>query len=61
MTKSGFTQSAVAFAENEWIILKKGEQIIEDIINLFETKDWFYYNKRNEFCFDLKKFRFCFN
>lgn len=57
MTKSGFTQSAVAFAENEWIILKKGEQIIEDIINLPEAKDWFCYNKKNELCFNLGKFR----
>lgn len=41
MTTSGYTRRAVNYAEQEWIILKTGEQIAEDLIKSSDTREWF--------------------
>jgi len=57
MTTSDFTRRAIKYAEQEWIILKTGEQIIEDLITSPDAQKWFLKNKRGQFIFNQKAFK----
>ena len=41
MTTSDFTRSAIEYANKEWVLLKKGEQIVECLIKSPANKNWF--------------------
>lgn len=56
MTTSSYTHRASDFAKQEWIILKTGEQIAEDLITSPDAKQWFTRNKRGQLFFDPKSF-----
>ena len=55
LTTSSFTKSALRFAEKEWIILKNGNQIVEDIINSPNINKWVK-NKGDKLVFDKDLF-----
>jgi len=57
ITTSSFTRRATEYAEQEWIILKTGEQIAEDLITSPDAKKWFLKNKRGQFIFKQKSFK----
>ncbi|HEX7320182.1 MAG TPA: restriction endonuclease [bacterium] len=53
---SSFTRRAANFAQKEWIILKNGEQIIEDLTKLPIDKNWFSQDKKGELKFNKELF-----
>jgi hypothetical protein len=57
MTTSSYTRRAINYAEQEWIILKTGEQIAEDLIKSSDTNKWFLENSYGKFAFSRKGFQ----
>lgn len=61
MTTSDFTRRANDYAEKEWIILKNGEQIAEDLITSPDANKWLLIDKHGQYIFNKKAFKNTFN
>jgi hypothetical protein len=56
ITTSDFTKRARDYAQKEWIILKHGEHVIEELIKSPNNKNWLSNDKTGSLTFDKKLF-----